>query len=332
MDKSEKEVLLHERRLNPMKRLSMLLLCLIFLPLAFGCFGGGGGSGARDASRVQASSVTFEAQVPTSALSPAIRADLIPEDIQVLLEGEPLEFVSAVGDVLVYKLTFTDANASFAELLEQGGGVVELTVIVGTKEPVTQELQLDTLTDGSSTKTLIVELIISTNPADGTYTVEVLGSPGVGPLGAPGQSNKSLGITGIDYLSPSSEFLPLAHAIGVPLIDTTIRVTFDSVVDNATNNFRITVSDGSGDPVTITHNDLGSVLSVTQTDVPAGDELPYSYLTFVLLTDNDEGKILNPETQYTLTFESLSVRRKDDPFVRLRPFTILSRTFTTETE
>lgn len=312
-----------------MKKSYALFLFLLCISMMVGCGGGGGGGSAR----IPASSVTFETQVPTTALSQSIRAALIPEDIQVLLNGEPLSFVSTVGDVMVYKLTFTTANASFSELLKMGGGEAELQVIVGTKEPVTQKLQLDTLTEASTAKTLTVKLIISNNPADGTYTVEVLGSPGVGPMGAPGQANKSLGITGIDYLATSGEYLPLAYATGVPLVDTTIRVTFDSVVDKADNNFKIALASGSSESLILTHADIDSVFSMTQTDVPASGTIPsHSYLTFVMLTDSQKGQILSAATQYKLSFESSSVRRKSDPSVRLRPFTILTRTFTMENQ
>ncbi len=316
------------------KTILFLLICLT--PSFIGCMGGGGGGDGGGAAvfpqKTNATSVTLEAQVPTSVLNQSIRAALIPSDIQVSIQGVPLTYVSTTGNFMLFQATVSSTNASFSVIISQGGGEVDLTVQVGTKEPVTVKMTLDTTTDGSTTKTLTVTVSISTNTEAGTYTVEATGGPGVGPQKAPGQSGKSLGITAIEYLSASGGYLPLADATGVPYSGTTLRITFDSVVDNATNNFKITASSPTGHSVTLTQNDLGKVFEVTQTDIPATGTMPaYSYLTAVLLKNTVNGKKFGPSTKYTLTFESASVRKKNDPSVKLRPFTSLSRTFTTGT-
>ena len=316
-----------------MSKLHRALPFIIILLLSIGCGGGSGGGSGVGVPLTPANNVTFEAQIPASTLNPSLRASLIPEDIQVLLEGVPLIFSTQIGDILVYNLEFSDENASFTELIKQGGGIVDLTVIVGTKEPVTQQLELSTLTDGASQKTLSVSLNIQNNPTEGTYTVEIVGGPGVGPFGAPGQSNKSLGITGIDYKDSSGDYYPLANATGVPYINTTIKITFDSIVEHETNNFKIVAISESGTSVTLTQSDIDSIFSITKTEIGATDtDVAYSYLIVTLLKDNKEGKIFGPGKKYTLKFESASVRRKDSPFVKLRPFTVLSRSFTTASE
>lgn len=319
-----------------MKKLQLGLFFLFLSALFVGC--GGGGGGGVGIPLTPAESVTFEAEVPASTLNAntlveanaSVRAALIPEDIQIFLEGVPLVFAYRSGESLIYRLTFSAENASFTQIIENGGGGVELMIMLGTKEAVRQRLELNTRTGGSSTKKLMITMRITNNIRNGTYGVEIFGGQGVGPIGAPGQSNKSLGVTGIDYLATSGDYFPLANATDVPVIDTTFRITFDSLVEHATNNFRIVATSESGSSVTLVQNDIGTLFSLDQTDIPETTTVPaYSYLTVTLIKNNKDGKFLHHNTEYTLSFESASVRRVDDPFVKLRPFTVLKRTFTT---
>jgi hypothetical protein len=319
-----------------MKKLSCVLMLMLCCLLIAGCGGGGGGS--TGVPLTPAENVVFEAQVPSSALNAnvlpslaqSLRASLIPEDIEVSLAGVPLSFVAVSGDSLIYRLEFSSENASFSEIIEQGGGVAELMIAVGTKEAVRQQLELNTRTYGESSKKLTITIRITNQIRNGTYGVEVLGGPGVGPLGAPGQSNKSLGITGIDFLASSSEYLALAEATDVPFDSTKIKITFDALVEHATNSFRITTDDNSSATLTITHEDLGTAVSAEVTEVAETDTYPaHSYITFTFLNSNEAGKALLPDTAYTVKFELQTVRRVDDPMVKLRPFVILKRTFHT---
>ena len=313
---------------------SMLLLCCLFV---IGCGGGGGGSSV-GVPLTPAANVVFEAQVPASALnanvlaniSQSFRASLIPEDIEVTLAGVPLRYVGVSGDSLLYRLEFSAENASFSEIVEQGGGVAELMIAVGTKEAVRQQLELNTRTYGESSKKLTITMRITNQIQNGTYGVEILGGPGVGPLGAPGQSNKSLGVTGIDFMASSGEYLALADATDVPIDSTKFKITFDALVEHATNSFRLTTPEGADPALTLTQEDLGTAISAEVTEVAETDTYPaHSYVVFSLLNSSEAGKALLANTDYTLKFELQTVRRVDDPMVKLRPFVILKRTFKT---
>jgi hypothetical protein len=297
-----------------------------------GCGFGGGGSNVVGVPTTPATDVTIEANVSTSGLSPALRANLNTEDIQVLLDGVPLSLVNQLGDIMVYRLSLSDLNDTFKELIAQGGGVVELTVIIGGDNPVTQNLEVNTMTDGYSWKSLSVGLNISYNAAEDEYIIDVIGGSDIGPVGAPGQLNKSLGVTGVDYLDATGEYKPLAYATSVPYMNTTVRITFDTVVDKVTNNFKIMIGNDSGALITLTHNEIDRLFSIEQTDVPASnDDAAYSFVTITLLSDkNDKG--LTPGKTYTASFESGSVSSKDSPYVKLRPFTVIERSFTTASE
>ncbi|MFZ5952884.1 MAG: hypothetical protein ACOYXC_19425 [Candidatus Rifleibacteriota bacterium] len=313
---------------------TMLMLCCL---LTVGC-GGGGGGGSVGVPLSPAANVVFEAQVPTSALNAnvlanmpqSIRASLIPEDIEVTLAGVPLRYVGVSGDALLYRLEFSAENASFSEIIEQGGGVAELMIAIGTKEAVRQQLELNTRTYGESSKNLRITLRITNQIRNGTYGVEILGGPGVGPLGAPGQSNKSLGVTGIDFLASSGEYLALADANDVPVDNTKIKITFDGLVERATNSFRIATLDGITPSLILSQEDLGTAISAEVIEVAETDTYPaHSYILFTLLNSSEAGKALVANTDYTLKFELQTVRRVDDPMVKLRPFVILKRTFKT---
>ncbi|HNS10327.1 MAG TPA: hypothetical protein PKN29_11535 [Candidatus Ozemobacteraceae bacterium] len=320
-----------------MKKPGLILIFQLVCLLLIGCGGGGGGGGV-GVPMTPAENVIFEAQIPSSALNasvvanvaPALRAALVAEDIEISLAGVPLKFVSVSGDSLIYRLEFSAENGPLAEIIEQGGGAADLKIAVGTKEAVTQQLELNTRTYGESTKKLTLTIRITNQIRNGIYGVEIIGGPGVGPIGAPGQSGKSLGITDIEYRAGADEYLPLYDATEVPVDGTEFRITFDALVEHATNSFRITADNESGSLLAISQEDLGTAISAEVTNVAETETYPaHSYLTFTFLNSTTTGKALLPATEYTVKFELQTVRRVDDPMVKLRPFVILKRTFTT---
>ncbi|EKD82972.1 MAG: hypothetical protein ACD_39C00968G0002 [uncultured bacterium] len=320
-----------------MRKVSLILIFQLFCILLAGCGGGGGGGGV-GVPMTPAENVVFEAQIPSTALNanlvanmtPSLRAALVAEDIEISLAGVPLKFISVSGDSLIYRLEFSAENNALADIIEQGGGLAELMIAVGTKEAVTQQLELNTRTAGESTKKLTITIRITNQIRNGIYGVEIIGGPGVGPIGAPGQSGKSLGITDIEYRAVTDEYLPLYNATEVPVDGTEIRIKFDAPVEHATNSFRITADNESGSLLAISQEDLGTAISAEVTNVAETETYPaYSYLTFIFLKSSAATKALLPATEYTVKFELQTVRRVDDPMVKLRPFVILKRTFTT---
>ncbi|MBF0544259.1 MAG: TIGR03118 family protein [Candidatus Riflebacteria bacterium] len=307
-----------------------LLGLLVFFAVGCGMFGGGDDNNVGPGTQgTNASSVVLKANIPVGVLSQNVRSALISTDIQVWMNGVSLDYVSTSGGFMTFQKTVDVNTASFSTLLTKGGGSVPLVIQVGTKAPVTVTVTLDTTTTGVSTKTLSMTVNVTTNLTDGTYAIQITDGVGIVAPSNPITSEKSLGVTGIDYLAWSGNYLPLADAVGVPSASTTIRITFDSIIDNATSDFRILAKSSNGNEVTLIQTDLGAVLSLTQTNVPAGAKPSYSFLTATLLSNSTQGKFFKSGTRYTLTFESASLRLAANPNVHLPSTLLMSRTFTT---
>ncbi|MBF0409077.1 MAG: hypothetical protein HQM10_17140 [Candidatus Riflebacteria bacterium] len=310
-----------------MKKFMVLFLIGLMNIFAVGCwFNDDGDDDVGPATN--ASNVVLQAKVPADTLNRSIRNALIPTDIQVWMNGVSLDYASTTDGFMIFQKTIDVNDPSFSVVLSAGGGAASLTVQIGTMAPINVTITLDTTTSGSLSKTLSLT-ITTTNATDGTYSLLVTDGVGISAPVNSVISEKSLGVTAIDYRTLSGNFLPLANATGVPTNSTTIRITFDSVVDKATNNFKINAQSSSGNKVTLMQTDLAKVINIVQTDVPASATPAHSYLDVTLLVNTTEGRSFKPNTTYTLSFESASVCRKDDPSVRLRPTLVFSRTFKT---
>lgn len=315
-----------ERGNIEMKKLVLLSVTCLLALLVVGC---GGGDDSGPGPGTNASSVVLQAKVPAGALNQSVRLAMVPTDILVSMNGTPLEYSTTTDGFMIFQKTVSVSDASFSSILASGGGAASLTIQIGTRAPLTLTITLDTTTSGSPSKTVALTISIAAGQTDGTFTIQITGGTGVIAPANPVITEKSLGVTGIEYRTSSGDFLPLANATGVPFISTTIRVTFDSLVDKATNSFKILAQSKHGNQVSLMQNDLGKILTITQTDLPTGATPAHSFLDVTLLVNSTEGKFFGPATSYTLSFESASVCRKDDPSIRLRPTLVFKRTFTT---
>lgn len=298
-------------------------LILAFSVFSFGCFDINDDKVTSTGTQ-KANALVLQTNVPTSALTASIRTALIPQDIKVTINGTTLTYNSTSGTNMIYRVSVDSSNSGFSSIISAGGGTASLTVQVGSKNPVTISISLDTTTSGSTSKNLEVTLNIATN-AGGTYTVSATGGSGVSVPTSTGTSSKSLGVKSIEYRKSDGTFAELANAVGVASTNTTLKITFDALVQTATTSFQITARGASGSTVTLGQSDISSgLLQVSQ-----NDSLGYSYLLVTLVSNTKNGKQFRGGSTYTLTYSSSSVKRADDSSVGIYSGTSIARTFTT---
>jgi|GEM_PF-5901374 len=301
---------------------------IVFILAICGCGGSDDDTTSVVAAGVtNASTLIFQTTIPRSVLSSSIHASLQPQDITVTLASATLNYVGDDGTYMVFQRTVTRyENASVAAIIDAGGGITVLTVQIGTKAPVSFSVQLDTTTSGATSKIVEISLAITTN-SDGTYTVTVTTGNGVFAPSAPvATSAVSLGIKNIEYMNADGIYAELSSGTtNFPLSNAKLRITFDALVVSATTSFSIKAVSGTTQ-VTLTQTDLlTGLLSITQTDSATN-----SVLVVSLQNNTTSGKHFRPNSTYTLSFVSSSVKRKSDGTTGIPTGTSITRTLSTK--